>query len=104
MYVSIDEQETVIQYNRNSKTCTVWTSDSTVMCKLDKLVNAENSAEWKIIKVDTIDGELFAKKYEANKRLISFRSCIVKRTMTAEQKQATAERLATGRAKKRILS
>jgi hypothetical protein len=102
MYVSIDEQDTVIQFSRDSDTCTVWTSDSTVMCKLDKLVNAENSAEWKIIKVDTIDGELFAKKYEANKRLISFRSCLGKKTLTAEQRQALSERMSKMRAKSTI--
>jgi hypothetical protein len=99
MSIPTDEQETVIQFSRNSDTCTVWTSDSTVMTKLDKLVNAENSTEWSVTKTDTIDGELFAKEYTANKRLLSFRSCFFKRTLTAEQRQELAGRMSKVRAK-----
>lgn len=38
MGIGTDEQETVVQFNRNGKTATIYTSDSTVMTKLDKLV------------------------------------------------------------------
>lgn len=43
MSVAVAEQETVICISRDSEECTVYTSDSTMMTKLDKLADPNNS-------------------------------------------------------------
>ena len=65
MNISVDEQETVIQFNRNEKTMTIYTSDTTTMTRLNKL--------YPIVKSDVVDGKIVAKTYLAEKRLLSFR-------------------------------
>ena len=90
--VPIAEQETVIQFNRDSKECTIWTSDSTIMTKLDKLcVKAPNY--YKLVKeTKTQDGDTAGRYYElSDKTRISFKSTKV--TYTDEQRAAMAERL-----------
>lgn len=42
MSVAVAEQETVICISRDSEECTVYTSDSTMMTKLDKLAKVLN--------------------------------------------------------------
>lgn len=37
MSVAMNEQETVIHFGRDSEECEIYTSDTTVMTKLDKL-------------------------------------------------------------------
>ena len=102
MGLSISEQETTISFMRDSDVCTVYTSDSTVMTKLDKLAENENSPHWKLkSEHKTTDGELVGKTYETNKRLISFRANITTREMTEEQKEAAAERMRLWRERER---
>lgn len=83
--VPTDEQETVIQFDRNSDTCTVYTTDSTMMTKLDKI--------HKRVKQDYANGKPIAAYYEFNKKLITFRSKRKTMTMNEEQKKASAKRL-----------
>ena len=71
MSVSTMEQETVINMERESDVCTIWTSDTTMMTRLDKLVKDEK--DWEIVEVSTVKGEVTGKKYKTNKSLISFR-------------------------------
>ena len=80
MSVMIEEQETTISIYRDGETAEIYTSDSTMMTKLDKRVR-ENPEAWKCVRVETIgDGaEIVAKWYECPKRLISFRSAIMHR-------------------------
>lgn len=96
MGVAVAEQETVVRFGRDSDECIVYTSDSTVMTKLDKLANEENEKAplWKLKEVHRMrgTGEVVGKTYVTNKRLISFRSDIVSREMTEEQREAAAER------------
>lgn len=87
--VPTDEQETVIQFDRNSDTCTVYTTDSTVMTKLDKI--------HKRIKEDFSERKPIAAYYRFDKRLFSFRSKIPTRKMNEEQRKATGERLKRSR-------
>ena len=87
--VPTDEQETVIQFDRNGTDCHVYTTDSTMMTKLDK--------KYKRIKQDYANGKPVAAYYEFDKKLLSFRSKIPKRTLTDEQKKAVSERLKKGR-------
>lgn len=93
MGLNISEQETSVSFARNSDICTVYTSDSTVMTKLDKLVESDKSPHWKLKEEHRlINGELIGKTYETNKRLISFRANITTREMSEEQKEAASER------------
>lgn len=95
---TIEEQETVINYYRDSDICTVYTSDSTVMTKLDKLADNPELPHWKIKQIHRLqNGELAGKTYETNKRLISFRADIGTRKLTEEQKRILSERLEKAR-------
>lgn len=94
MSIQTSEQETTVNFSRDSDLCTVFTSDRTIMTKLDKLVNDEDSPLWKLKEVRYFqNGELASKIYETHKRLISFRSNITTRELTEEQKEAVAERM-----------
>lgn len=100
MGLSIQEQETTVNFFRDSDLCTVYTSDSTVMTKLDKLVDSDASP-WKLKEEYRLqNGELIGKTYETHKKLISFRKNITIRDLTEEQKKAAAERMKIGRDKK----
>lgn len=90
--IPVAEQETVIQFNRDGKKCTIWTSDSTMMTKLDKLC-AKAPNYYKLVKeTKSQDGDMAGRYYElSDKSRISFKSTKV--TYTEEQKAAMAERL-----------
>lgn len=92
MSVPVNEQETTIQFDRVGEKANIFTSDSTVMTKLDKLV--ENSDIWECSgEVKDMNGDLFGKEYRCPKNMISFRSRTTTREMTEEQKQRSAEAL-----------
>lgn len=90
--VPTDEQETVIQFDRNGMVCHVYTTDSTVMTKLDKI--------HKRVKQDYVNGKPIAAYYEFDKKLITFRSKITKPKYTEKQRQALANRMKELRKKK----
>ena len=81
-FVPTDEQETVIQFDRNGTVCHVYTTDSTVMTKLDKI--------HKRVKQDYVGGKPIAAYYEFDKGLLSFR----KRRMTGKFSNSDAHRIA----------
>lgn len=80
MSVMIEEQETTISIYRDSDVAEIYTSDSTMMTKLDKRVR-ENPDAWHCVRVDTVGGgaEVVGKWYTCPKRLISFRSAFMHR-------------------------
>lgn len=88
------EQETTISFSRDCKQVDVWTSDTTMMTKLDKKCE-ESPKEYKCIDVcRSLDGTLANKRYTINnKKLVSFRSGIGKRNITDEQRARAAERM-----------
>ena len=91
MGVPVNEQETSINFSRDGKYASIWTSDSTVMTKLDKRVE---SGDYELIDVGKDrDGNILSKEYQCPKRLVSFRSKKVTRELTEEQKQAVSERM-----------
>lgn len=93
MGLNVSEQETSVSFARDSDICTVYTSDSTIMTKLDKLVESDKSPYWKLKgEHRLLNGELIGKTYETHKRLISFRSNISTREMSEEQKEAASKR------------
>ncbi len=98
MSIPVNEQDTTISFSRDSDSAYVWTSDSTVMTRLDKLV--ENNPEcWQLTRTDKIGKDIVGKEYTTKKRLISFRAKVTERVMTEEQRQASAERLRLARIK-----
>ena len=98
MGIGTDEQETVVQFNRNGKTATIYTSDSTVMTKLDKLVGNGYYSVQREVKED---GLVVAKFYSLlDKSLVSFRSSKTTRVLTDEQRKAMGERFKAMRGKK----
>lgn len=79
MLVPTEEQETVIQFNRNSDVCDVYTTDSTMMTKLDRI--------HKRIKEDFSEGKVIAAYYRFDKKLLSFRSKRMTRKISEEHKE-----------------
>ena len=93
-HVPIREQETVIQFYRNDPGVKVWTSDTTQMNRMDKLV-ADPDSSW-VLKEEgytNLDGErsLVSKEYYGLKSLITIRA--KKRQYTEEQKRRFIENL-----------
>lgn len=91
--VPLDEQETIIQFNRDDKYATIYTSDSTMITKLDKL--CETSPEYySIEKQETIDGDLVSKFYRLeDKAFISLRSKKKISNLSDEQRKLLSERM-----------
>ena len=101
--VSPSEQETTISFSRDGKTADVWTSDVTMMTRLDKLCKESPNNYTCIEEAKTLDGLLANKRYTIkNKKLVSFRSSSVKRQMTDEQRAKSAERLRQSRLAKSV--
>lgn len=94
--ITLEEQETTINFSRTQDAVDIWTSDKTVMTKLDKLcISAPDF--YKLIaehKAQDDVGAIMSKEYRiSDKRMLSFRS--MKRTynLTEEQKRKRAEQL-----------
>ena len=86
------EQECVITIDRETRRATIYASDTRYINKLDKLYE-------RVREHRNCDG-ITAVEYEVPEKLISFRSGIVKRTLTEEQKKAFAEQMKKARIKK----
>ena len=75
MNTPIEEQETIIRFYRDEDTATVYTSDTTMMTKLDKLV--ATSGDWYLTSTSNFkDGTIADKTYECPKNFISLRSVV----------------------------
>ena len=74
MGLPVYEQETNINFMRDEDAATVYTSDSTTMTKLDKLI-ALPDAEWKLKEIHRLEstGEIVGKTYICPKKLVSLR-------------------------------
>lgn len=92
MSVMFREQETVISFGRLDEKARVYTSDRTVMTKLDKKAE-DPSSPWTLVDVGKANGEVVSKTYEADKKLISFRTKFVTRNLSEEERAAMAMRL-----------
>ena len=53
---NISEQETTIQYSRDSKELHLYTSDNTVVTKMNRLLNTPGT-NWRLEKTTYLDGE-----------------------------------------------
>ena len=85
--ISLQEQETTVNFRREDNYLTIYTSDSTTMTKLRKLMKAEQS-EWTLLKETDWSMEV-----KAPKNLLSFRTKKTTRNMSDEEKQRLAERM-----------
>lgn len=93
MGLMVEEQETQVNFSRNDKRAMIYTSDSTMMTKLNKLVELQDT-EWKLESVSKLkNGELIGKTYSCPVSFISFRKKNVKRTYSEAEKKEIAERL-----------
>lgn len=94
MGVALYEQETVINFMRNIDIAQIYTTDNTVMNKLDKLVENPDAPDWQL-ESSHFDqkGNLVGKTYTAKKKLISFRRVIPTVAMSEERKEELRERL-----------
>lgn len=100
MGLTVREQETTVNLYRDSDMCSVYTSDTTMMTKLDKFVESEDAPLWTLKEVHRLSsGEVVGKTYETHKKLISFRKNVFKRDMTDEQRKEAAERMRNRRRK-----
>lgn len=98
MSVQIEEQETHVSFLREDSRAVIYTSDTTMMTRLNKLVETAGT-EWKKERETHLQrtGELIGVFYSCPVEFISFRSKKVKRTYSDEQKQKIAERLLQSR-------
>lgn len=95
MGVSLCEQETTINAYRDSDIATVYTSDTTVMTKIDNILKNPKNKDWKLVKVHKDqEGEVVGKTYETKKKLVlSFRVAVIERELTEEQHAELVERM-----------
>ncbi len=85
---SVDEQETTISFSRADAGAKIWTSDRTMITKLDKLV--AKSENYSSKEQEDKNGNMLAKEYYIkDKSLISFR--LNKIILTDEQKKERAK-------------
>lgn len=89
--VSTLEQETTIQFDRTGKTATIWTSDTNMIARLDKLVK-EFPDVYKIIAEHTMQGEISDKQYEVSQKKLVYPKK-PRPQMPEEQRQKARERL-----------
>lgn len=102
MSVALNEQETSINFSRDKDMAEIYTSDSTVMTRLDKLAQSDACPDWKMVRqIYDRNGDLVAKVYQTKKRLVSYRAAIVERELTDEQREAMAGRIREWQAKKK---
>lgn len=94
MGLQITEQETTVNIYRDSDTIRIYTSDTTMMTKLDKLVKREDCPDWRLVEEHyNREKELVGKTYETRKNLISFRSNTTTRKVTEEQRVRLSKNL-----------
>ena len=98
MNIPVNEQETVVNFTRGSNEARIYTTDTTVLTKLHKLIS-RNSKDWKLVSQDrdSVDHDVIAETYSCPKSLVSFRTAKQSRVLTDEQRKEMAERLKRAR-------
>ena len=94
MSLSIEEQETHINFNRDDERATVYTSDTTMMTKLNKLIELQDT-EWKLEGESRLqkNNELIGITYSCPVEFISFRTKRSTRVYSEEEKKRIAAQL-----------
>ena len=96
MGLSLEEQETVINFSRVDNRAVIYTSDTRIMTKLNKLVE-KSGTEWKLESVSKAGNKIIGMTYSCPVEFISFRSKHTRRKYTEEQKRILSERLRNAR-------
>lgn len=88
-----EEMETTINFTRSDKEVSIWTNDTMMYTRLDKLcANAPGVYQCIEVACDR-DGDTISKTYRmTDKTLLSFRTGHVKRDLSAEQRAVLSER------------
>ena len=94
MNIPVNEQETVINFTRGSDEARIYTTDTTVLTKLHKLIS-RNSKDWKLVSQDrdSVDHDVIAETYSCPKSLVSFRVAKQSRVLTDEQREELSARM-----------
>ena len=97
---NISEQETTIQYSRDSKELHLYTSDNTVVTKMNRLLNTPGTS-WRLEKTTYLDGEPTGYFFVCeDKGLITLRAKKTEsRQLTEEHKQKLRDRMKALRSK-----
>ena len=90
-YTDKQEQETVIQFDRTQDEMSIWTSDTTVITKLDKIYPRHH--------VYKTNRHVWAVEYLVPKRLLTFRSKIISRK---ERENDVKEKMEKARASRSV--
>lgn len=94
-----DEMETTISFCRNEKAVSVWSSDTMMWTRFDKLCNTAPEFYQCTEVARDRDGDIISKTYRiTDKAMLSFRAKKTKLNLTEEQRAAMVERLRRGRA------
>lgn len=95
--LTIEEQETHINWSRGDARAKIYVSDVTTMTRLDKLVASEDS-EWTLDKeYREKDGSVTGKFYSCPVECVSFRAKKATRNLTEEQREKIGQRLKESR-------
>ncbi|HHX69729.1 MAG TPA: hypothetical protein GX708_16995 [Gallicola sp.] len=93
------ERETVIAWDDSTHSAILTTYKTSMIKKMDEYC-IKHPKEYKMFNEIILDGEVVGKEYKFPKRLVTVRQPST-RTMTEEQKKASAERLKKARDKKK---
>lgn len=97
MGLNIEEQETHISFMREDKRAEIYTSDTRMITKLNKLIELPGT-EWKWERDSKLpNGEVIGRAYSCPVEFISFRKKRSSRVYTEEEKKQIAERLSMNR-------
>ena len=93
MGLSIEEQETIVNFSRNDERASIYTSDSTMITKLSKLLEATDT-EWKIEEVHRDKtGKVIAYTYSCPAKCIVYWKKRMQREFSDEQRARVAKNL-----------
>ena len=94
MALQIEEQETHVNFMRGDERAKIYTSDTTMMTKFNKLVEAAGK-DWRGEEVHRLQktGEVVGITYSCPVNFVSYRKKAVAREYTPEQKEQIANRL-----------
>lgn len=97
-HISLEEQETVIEYYRTDDKLDIYTSDQTMITKLKKLI--AKSDEYEVVdEYKSDDGRTLTMEVKAPTAVLRLMANS-KPSLTEEQRKAMAERLAAARLKR----
>ena len=94
MGIALDEMETTISFSRTGAHAEVWTSDTTMYTRLDKLCKESPAMYSCTEEARNRNGELLSKTYRiADKSMLSFKPRKRQVVLTEEEKAERARRL-----------